>query len=134
MMTTDQQVRLWCDDITRAFGFLESFGYQQTAVKAKVTSGSITYLGANLGIRFEVVTDDFFMFIALFRPEQPDYDHSEYIRECFKRLGLPLEPLNQVLGCRGDFASVHKMVDIYARSLRSSLEILEASVDVLFPR
>jgi len=94
--------------------------------------GSVTFLGPKVGVRLMVETDGFFVFVALFRAGHPEYDASLYLQECLETLGLPTEE-KELLSLRGDFSNSSRMLEILADVLERNLELIETSVDQLFP-
>jgi hypothetical protein len=132
MDTTDEQVRQWAKEVERSFRFLETRGYTRQAPALSVAWGSVTFLGRKLGVRLEVEIDGFFMFVALVRVGQPEYDATSYLQECLEILGLPTEE-KELLSLRGDFSNCNRMLEILADSLAANLESIENSVDQLFP-
>lgn len=87
-----------------------------------------------LGVRLEVETDDFTMYLALFRPGHADHENSEYLQTCLNRLGLSLSGLQQMPQLRGEFANLGLMLALYSNSLQSNIGSLEKSVGELFPK
>lgn len=133
MTSTDQQVVAWAKESQHSFRYLEDVGYVASTPQLDVTWGSLTFLGPVLGVRLEVETNDFYMYVALFRRGRPDYDDSEYLQTCLQRLGKPAKSLNQVLAMRGDFSSHGQLVAVFATELKESLSAIESAADLLFP-
>lgn len=131
-MTTDAEIRQWAKSVEDAFSFLGERGYVGPDQKLDAAWGSLSFRGTKLGIRLEVETDGFYMFLAVFPLDKENYADSKYLQECLKKLHIYSPELDGIHLFRGDFLNHNEIVLRFAKALQQNLDLLENNIGSLF--